>query len=228
VRIGTDSAGLEAPIVALELAQKAAWRLGIELRVRHRFSCELNQECQNYIRLHVQPEHLFADMLARDWQKGSCFCPDVLRKGSLVELPLDLDIYVSGFSCKPFSRRHAGSACFRDPEAMLFWASKEYIERGRPKVALLENVDGRSRKDPEDPDGRSCLDRILAELRSIPGYSVLHLRADPSDYNFPQRRPRFWFWLHRLDATVEDADRLVAQRLDAVKTLLTATFLDYI
>ena len=228
IHMDTDCAGIEAPAIALRQLQDAFRGIDINFVVRHRFPCELLPECQRYIRAFIEPEHMFGDVLAREWRNGSCWCPDVLDNDRLAELPVDVDLYVVGFSCEPWSTRHVQSACFFDDGAKIFFAARAYILHGRPKIAVLENVQGLARKDPESSDGASCLDRILTELRSIPGYSMVYTVLDPSDFNYPLRRSRYWFVMHRLDATLPDAGAKFLSRVDSAKVTCTSTLFDYV
>ena len=118
VNMGTDCSGIESPLIATHILAKAATKQTLPLRIRHRFSCDNNPQCQDYIRRHCKPDFMFADLLQRKWRAGSCFCIDIQSEPhSRVRLPMDLDLYVAGFPCTPFSRRHSGSECFREDAA---------------------------------------------------------------------------------------------------------------
>ena len=48
------------------------------------------------------------------------------------------------------------------------------MKQKRPKDALLENVPGLDRVDPDDPDGKSCMDKVLETLRGLTDYDVTY------------------------------------------------------
>ena len=192
VSVGTDCSGIEAPVVALLYIQRLAKVQGLVWCLRHVFACDCNSGCERYIREFTKPELFFSDALRRNWGGSVCYCRDEIT-GRSVRVPVDLDVYIAGFECKPFSLRHHNSTCFDDPHAAVFFACKQYIERARPKVAILENVNGLLRFGPVRE--QRCIDIVLGELQSIPGYVLDYCELDPTDYGYPIARPRFFFVL---------------------------------
>ena len=77
IRVGTDCAGIEAPIQAL---------MNIKVPFQHVFSCEVDPHCQESIDANYHPENRYTDMTTRD----------------PASLP-DIDLYVCGFPCQSFS-----------------------------------------------------------------------------------------------------------------------------
>ena len=71
ISIGTDCAGIEAPIEAL---------LQLKKDFIHKWSCDNNKYCKKMIELNYNPEKFYDDIFDRDYD----------------ELP-DIDIYVCGF-----------------------------------------------------------------------------------------------------------------------------------
>jgi site-specific DNA-cytosine methylase len=108
-----------------------------------------------------------------------------------VRLPTGLHIYVAGFQCTPFSLRHTDSRCFAEADAAVFYAICEYLQQARPSIAILENVKGLERTDPDS--GERCLDIVIRRLHAIGHYSVDHMLLDPRDFGYPICRPRFCF-----------------------------------
>ena len=116
LRVGTDCAGLEAPILSLRAMQ---------IKHTHVFTCEQDAKKREYIRQNFSEAAMFEDMCARD--------PATLPHH---------DLYVCGFPCKPFSTLHAGSSFFRQKEARPFFAVIRTLRTCLPAVAVLENVLG--------------------------------------------------------------------------------------
>ena len=80
--IGTDCSGIEAPIEAL----KRICSNYPNLNYVHKFSSEINEYAIKYIKENHNPEILFGN----------------IKKRRKIDIP-DIDIYVSGFPCQPFS-----------------------------------------------------------------------------------------------------------------------------
>lgn len=168
LRIGTDCSGAEAPVWALR-----------QMRVPHRhiFSCDVDPTVRSFIQAASPPEKaVYEDMLRR----------------SVDELP-DIDIYVVGFPCTPYSllRRHQ-TRLLREPAAKPYFELLRVLRTKRPALAILENVLGL----------RSVLPRILRDLKKLRWYNVVHFVLDPPQLGEPVSRPRFYFLLLRHDAVL--------------------------
>eukprot|EP00438_Fugacium_kawagutii_P035702 Skav234661 [mRNA] locus=scaffold1131:252366:253097:- [translate_table: standard] len=97
------------------------------------------------------------------------------------EIPF-VDVYVAGFSCKPFSMLHVGTQLLEEDQAKIFYAVVARIRKQRPSLFVLENVPGISR----------CMDSVLRLLRDE-GYVVVVQLLSPFDLGEPVHRPRFYF-----------------------------------
>ena len=116
LRVGTDCAGLEAPILSLQ---------AMRVLHTHVFSCERDPKKREYIKLNFPEPLLLNDMCRR----------------SHADLPRH-DLYICGFPCKPFSTLHRDSAFFKQAEARPFFAMIRTLRACLPAVAVLENVLG--------------------------------------------------------------------------------------
>ena len=168
LRIGTDCSGAEAPVWALR-----------EMRVPHRqiFSCDVDPTVRSFIQAASPPETaVYEDMLRR----------------SVDELA-DVDIYVVGFPCTPYSmlRRHS-TRLLREAAAKPYFELLRVLRAKRPALAILENVLGL----------RSVLPRILRDLKKLRWYNIVHFVLDPPQLGEPVSRPRFYILLLRHDAVV--------------------------
>src|SRR3954469_8619953 len=81
LRVATDCSGIEAPIFALK---------NLKVRFVHVWSSEIDVNCTKNIMANCKPQLFFEDMSKRD----------------VSQLP-DIDMYVCGFPCQPFSSLHA-------------------------------------------------------------------------------------------------------------------------
>jgi site-specific DNA-cytosine methylase len=99
--------------------------LGIE--VDHQFSCDNNAAVKKLILANFKPAIFYDDVATRNHTDAS--------------VPKDLDLYVAGFPCQTFSAqgKNAGT---RDPRGRIVGYVIRYIDVGRPKAFVLENVKG--------------------------------------------------------------------------------------
>ena len=157
LRVGTDCSGVESPLFAL-------MALGVDHQ--HLFSCENAKAARDVIAANTLPEKaFFSDVLA-----------------SNVEDAPFVDLYVAGFSCKPFSLLHNRTKLLEEPEAKIFFAVVTRIKRLQPPVFVLENVTGIKR----------CMPRVMSELEAC-GYMVLVQELNPLHLGEPVSRPRLYF-----------------------------------
>ena len=70
LRVGTDCSGIDAPIIGLNYISGALKQEGLDLHIRHRFSCDNNPQCQKFAVTWCNPDHVFGDMLARTWRNS--------------------------------------------------------------------------------------------------------------------------------------------------------------
>ena len=184
LRVGTDCSGAEAPVWSLR-------QMGVPHR--HLFSCDINATVRSFIQAACPPEQtLYADMLRRN--------PD--------DLP-DIDIYVIGFPCTPYSSLHLKSRLMREVAAKPYFQLLKVLRSKLPAMAILENVVGL----------RKVLRRVLRDLKALRCYTILYFILDPTHFGEPVSRPRYYFLLLRRDAVVS---RNVGDIVDFVKRCLSA------
>ena len=165
VRVMTDCSGLEALILGMEAA-------GVQ--IQHLASCDIDKNVRSWIQSRHRPHILFEDMLNRDLSTLS---------------GADLDLYVCGFPCTPFSARRTNTTrLFDEPAAKVFYATIQTLTQLKPRMFVLENVRGILRP--------ACLEEVNRNLNRIAslGYTitwVLPSDSAPSRFGgYPIRRPR--------------------------------------
>jgi len=77
LRVGTDCSGIKAPIMALQM---------MNIPFSHEFSSDIDTDCIASIKANYNPKIIFGD----------------IRNRKLEDIP-DIDLYVCGFPCQPFS-----------------------------------------------------------------------------------------------------------------------------
>ena len=94
-------------------------------------------------------------------------------------IPGDLDILVAGTACVDFSGLNTKQKKLEDggESGSTFHALLKYAERYRPRLLVMENIQGAPWKE-------------FAEAWSQYGYSTVHLSMDTKAYYIPQTRQR--------------------------------------
>jgi DNA (cytosine-5)-methyltransferase 1 len=159
--LATDCSGLGSPFLVL-------MRMG--LPCRHIWASDSEKACRTMLRHHCAPELLFRSIEE--------------RSGQTLPQP---DLYVVGFPCQPFSG--AGNRLGFDGEGgQIFFKVLETIRLTRPKVFLLENVDG-LRSAAEG----TCLDSIVESLLNLQMYNIYWQTLNTKDHGIPHNRARIFF-----------------------------------
>jgi DNA (cytosine-5)-methyltransferase 1 len=169
IRIGTDCSGIEAPIQAL---------IKLGMPFDHVFSSDINKHAIRSIKANYHPGRLYGDPEG-EYPEGD------MTKRDHSTLP-DIDLYVCGFPCQPFSI--AGSMKGElDPRGTVVWSCIETIKIKRPKYFILENVVGL-----RNNNGGKTYKTIMDELNKIPGYNIHVSVLNSKNYGVPQSRNRLW------------------------------------
>eukprot|EP00435_Cladocopium_sp_Y103_P072726 s27_g41.t1 len=127
----------------------------------------------------TRPEQMFTDVVS----------------SSRGDAPAFVELYVAGFSCKPFSTLHHQSKLLQEDEARIFYATVDRIHQVRPSCFVLENVMGI----------RRVAVQVQTHLTSSGLYTVIPVEMDPADLGEPVRRPRIYFLGVRKDVALADS-----------------------
>ena len=164
IRIGTDCSGIEAPIEALKKICNT-----YDLNFTHVFSSEIDKYALQYIRDNHMPKVIFGDMTKRN----------------IKDVP-DIDLYVSGFPCQPFSRANKFKKDV-DPRLNLFNNCLDVIKNKTPKIFILENV-----KTLVTLNNGKYFQEILSILKNLDIYDVYWKVVNSKDYGIPHCRDRLY------------------------------------
>jgi DNA (cytosine-5)-methyltransferase 1 len=126
---------------------------------------------------------------------------DEIDAGKREDIP-EHDLLVGGFPCQDYSVAKTLNQAhgIEGKKGVLWWSIYRILERKRPRLVFLENVD-RLLKSPATQRGRDFA-IILACLSDL-GYLVEWRVVNAADYGFPQRRRRVFIIGH----LVEDEPR---------------------
>jgi DNA (cytosine-5)-methyltransferase 1 len=171
LRVGTDCSGIEAPIQALR-------QLGIPFK--HVFSSEIDKYCIQSIKANYHPEILFGD------PDGPYPEGDITKRD--ISLVPDIDLYVCGFPCQPFSVAGKRKG-LDDKRGNVFWGCLDVIKTKQPKYFILENVRGLL-----NHDKGNTWQVIWEELEQLKEseYEVQWKVLNTKDYGIPQNRERIY------------------------------------
>jgi DNA (cytosine-5)-methyltransferase 1 len=164
IRIGTDCSGIEAPIEALKNICK-----NYNLEYKHIFSSEIDKYAIQYIKDNHNPDIFYGDINERD----------------INTIP-DIDIYVCGFPCQPFSRANKNKNN-DDPNLKLYECCIDVIIKKQPKIFILENV-----KSFITLDGGSYFKDMKSKLKKLDKYKIYWKIINTKDYGIPQNRERLY------------------------------------
>lgn len=171
LRVGTDCSGIEAPIQAL---------IQLKIPFRHVFSSDIDKYCIQSIKANYEPEIIFGD-------KEGSFPDGDITKRNIKDVP-DIDLYVCGFPCQPFSMAGERKG-FEDKRGNVFFSCLEVIETKQPKYFILENVKGL--KSHDKGNTWNVIWNSVIELEKY-GYIVKWKILNTRDYGIPQNRERIY------------------------------------
>lgn len=160
IRIGTDCSGIEAPIQAL-------LQLGVDFK--HVFACESDKYAVQSIKANYLPEVIYDDITTRD----HALLPDI-------------DMYVCGFPCQPFSSM-GNKLGTNDPRGNIMNHCIEVIKLKLPDFFILENVKNFKYIDKSKP-----YNYLTETLNEIGFYDVYIDLLNTKHYGLPQNRERLF------------------------------------
>jgi len=191
LRIGTDCSGIEAPIQAL-------LQLGIPFE--HVFTCDKDPYALESIKANYHPKKIYTDITK--------------RKHAL--LP-DIDMYVCGFPCQPFSLM-GNKMGTEDSRSNIMYQCIKVIEKKLPKIFILENV-----KNFKFIENGTPFNYLINQLKKIKNqnkelaYNVSFDILNTKDYGIPQNRARIFIIGIRKDIEIlpyTTPDKLQMKPLD--------------
>ena len=196
LRIGTDCSGID---VCVAMLQDLIVERGVQHRyeVEHVFSSEVDPAARAIIEHNFGPRHLFADLTKRALYPapgGDARSAAASLRPAASELS-DLDIYVAGFPCQPWSTAGKQQG-FKDKKGRgLIWTHiLQFLVVAKPKCAILENVVGITQ-------GRHKLSfaRMLSMIEDMDAFDVQYKVLNTRDFGVAQNRERVFVILLRKD-----------------------------
>lgn len=171
LRVGTDCSGIEAPIEALRQ---------LNISYDHIFSSEIDKYCIKSIKANYNSKIIFGDPDGQ-FKNGD------IRKRDIKNVP-DIDLYVCGFPCQPFSTAGERKG-FNDKRGNIFFSCLEVIKNKQPKYFILENVKGL--KTHQKGRTWNIIWNEILKLKEY-GYFIDWKILNTREYGIPQNRERIF------------------------------------
>jgi DNA (cytosine-5)-methyltransferase 1 len=165
--IGTDCSGIEAPLQALIQMKK---------KFTQEFASDINNKCRETSKANYPEEKEFYNDITKRNHKN-------LKK--------NLDLYVCGFPCQPFSTAglKLGSS---DTRSNVLSHCIKTIKHILPKIFILENV-----KQFKNIQKGKIFNNTIKKLESIKNnnknqYNIIDIVLNAKHYGVPQNRERLF------------------------------------
>ena len=186
LRVATDCTGLAVAEVSL---QTLAATLGADIHTV--FACDIWSGSRHWLQtLGIQP--ILADMNTRVWNKeaGRITTRDIHGNAIQISTKDDIDLYVCGFMCTPFTPNGRRKE-WADEHSKTFFSAVKTISTLRPRVAILENVMAISNN-----WNAKVVKRALGTLVD---YVICYVKVNSTDHGVPHHRPRIYMVAFRKD-----------------------------
>ena len=177
LRVGTDCSGLDTPIAALEEIL-----LGRNRRIHHVFSSELDPKTRQILLHNFTPDYHYTDVARRALRLAG----PGNEHPAVDQLP-NLDIYVAGFPCQPFSSSGL-SAGAEDPRGLVWFHIVRFLAVALPRAVVLENVKGLV----SGKHKTGTFKPMMELLESLGEYDWHTKVLNTQDFGVPQNRPRVY------------------------------------
>lgn len=144
-------------------------------------ACESNVAAAHALLVNAKPSHCQTDVILQS-KRSSVFCYVCNKTCPTLRLSSQVDLLIAGFPCNKNSLMNAQrfeQDATDTPDAQVFQAVADVIRLCRPKVFVLENVDGVNKKrgGSSEDQGSTILTWILEQLKERSGseYAIAHI-----------------------------------------------------
>ncbi|KAI7332206.1 hypothetical protein KC315_g4751 [Hortaea werneckii] len=206
IRIATLCSGTESPLLAMEMVADALKTQGLAgFDVEHVFSAEIVPHKQAYIERNFAPPRIFRDITE---------FPEALKHdkphattayGSVVPIPMDVDIVIAGTSCVDYSRQNNYQVSIdADGESGRTWrGALAYCEASRPAIVIFENI------------VNAAWGKMISDFKEI-GYGSKGVLVDTKDFYLPHTRQRGYMVCFDGTSRNQEAEKMATRWQDLV------------
>ena len=210
--VGTACSGCDVILLVLDvLEEQFQEHFDVRLKFKHLFAVEIDLRKQEFLRSQwPETELMFEDVADLNWDSAL----DVISGRNKI-IP-HVDLFAAGFSCTARNRLNVHSKQNKDglqrdaadATAMTWRGVRTYIQKGRPKLVLLENVTELDQSDTDVSDASYILDFLRSE-----GYTAATVRLQARDHGSFPSRLRLYF------LAVQGLGRSPGTFLDVVRSM---------
>ncbi|KAI7223770.1 hypothetical protein KC333_g346 [Hortaea werneckii] len=206
IRIATLCSGTESPLLAMEMVADALKTRGlIGFDVEHVFSAEIVPHKQAYIERNFAPPRIFRDITefpeAFEQQEPHA----TTAYGSVVPIPMDVDIVIAGTSCVDYSRQNNHQVSIdADGESGRTWrGALAYCKACRPAIVIFENI------------VNAAWGKMISDFKEI-GYGSKGVLVDTKDFYLPHTRQRGYMICFDGTSCNQEAEKMATQWQDLI------------
>ncbi|KAI7354303.1 hypothetical protein KC354_g11196 [Hortaea werneckii] len=206
IRIATLCSGTESPLLAMEMVADALKTRGlIGFDVEHVFSAEIVPHKQAYIERNFAPPRIFRDITefpeAFEQQEPHA----TTAYGSVVPIPMDVDIVIAGTSCVDYSRQNNHQVSIdADGESGRTWrGALAYCKACRPAIVIFENI------------VNAAWGKMISDFKEI-GYGSKGVLVDTKDFYLPHTRQRGYMVCFDGTSCNQEAEKMATQWQDLI------------
>ncbi|KAH7356500.1 hypothetical protein BKA65DRAFT_547896 [Rhexocercosporidium sp. MPI-PUGE-AT-0058] len=201
LKVGTFCSGTEAPVLVMRLLKEFFSFQNIEFNFDQIISAEIEPNKSAFIERNFSPGMSARDITeilsqrAKDPQRNTEWYYTTAY-GGRAKIPGDLDLLIAGFCCDDFSNlnSHRKKLNEKGESGDTFFAVLEYVDRYRPKMVVLENVNSAPWLDSKVDEGEKSkwgekvigIDKHFEDL----GYVVSYMKLDTKQFYVPHTRER--------------------------------------
>ncbi|KAI7678493.1 hypothetical protein KC319_g3315 [Hortaea werneckii] len=206
IRIATLCSGTESPLLAMEMVADSLKKLGLAaFEIEHVFSAEIVPHKQAYIERNFAPPLIFRDITefteAFDQDKPHA----TTAYGSVVPIPMDVDIVIAGTSCVDYSRQnnHQVSIDAEGESGRTWRGALAYCKACRPGIVIFENI------------VNAAWGKMISDYKEI-GYGSKGVLVDTKDFYLPHTRQRGYMVCFDGTSCNQEAEKMATRWQDLI------------
>lgn len=179
--MASDCTGLATPELMWKMARMFQSSLPV---AEHVWTCDISTASRAWIRKVLPQVLILDDMSTRTFERDAIVSEDVDgNKVRISRMKADLDLYITGFMCSPFSSAGDRAGWSADATVTFFNAVKTILVM-QPRAVILENV-------PQVASKKN-FGSLMETLSSIKNYRWKFLMLRAQDFGIPQDRDRYY------------------------------------
>ncbi|GAB1740320.1 hypothetical protein NU219Hw_g5429t1 [Hortaea werneckii] len=206
IRIATLCSGTESPLLAMEMVADALKKMGLAgFEIEHVFSAEIVPHKQAYIERNFAPPLIFRDITEFTEALKQDKPYATTAYGSVVPIPMDVDIVIAGTSCVDYSNQNnSKKSIHANGESGRTWrGALAYCQASRPGIVIFENI------------VHAAWGQMISDFKEI-GYGSKGVLVDTKDFYLPHTRQRGYMVCFDGTSCSQEAEKMATQWQDLI------------